>query len=290
MARALRVHIPGGFYHVTLRGNHQQPVFYSAADRDLLDGIVGEAVEKSGLRIHAYCWMTNHLHLLAQVSVNPLGRAIHRIASRYARSVQRRLETTGHLFERRYHCVIVDADGYLLTLLRYIHRNPVKAGMVKDPLEYRWSSHRNYLGLPGQPWVTTNFGLSLLGATHDRAIVRYRELVGSALEDDQDSNELPLNPHYKDVLGSDEFAARIFPGERKSPSQWTLDALIMDCSRIFNLTEEQLASPTKSRSLTKARAWLARETVAAGITTVSALARRLNRSEGSLRQLLLRYP
>ena len=74
MARRLRLHVPGGFYHVTLRGNHRQPIFFSAADRELLDRIVGDAVARSGARIHAYCWMTNHVHMVIQAGAEHRSR------------------------------------------------------------------------------------------------------------------------------------------------------------------------------------------------------------------------
>jgi REP element-mobilizing transposase RayT len=290
MARRLRLHVPGGFYHVTLRGNHQQPIFFSRLDRDLLDGIVAEVVDRSGLRIHAYCWMTNHLHLLMQVAEEPLGRAILRIASRYARKVQARLETTGHLFERRYHCTIVDADQYLLTLLRYIHLNPVKAGLACDPLDYQWSSHRNYLGLAGQNWVTTDFALNMLGATRSRAIAAYCKMMGSACETEWGSGEPPLNAKFKDVLGDDDFAARVTGFRWQLRPRPTLDVLISDCCRRFAVTEVQLASRSKIHPLIVARAWLTHEAIAQRIASVSAVARRLDRSEGALRQLIMRYP
>ena len=146
MARRLRLHVPGGFYHVTLRGNHRAPIFFRSADRDLWERFLADSLERFGARLHAYCWMTNHVHMVIQVSEFPLGRIILRTASAYARTVQLRLETTGHLFERRYHAVLVDADAYLLTLLRYIHLNPVNGGLTRDPDAYRWSSHHAYTG------------------------------------------------------------------------------------------------------------------------------------------------
>src|SRR5688572_16379423 len=116
MPRPLRLHVPGGFYHVTLRGNHRQDVFRTPADRGLLDEIVAAAIRDLGVRMHAYCWMTNHIHLLVQVSDTPHGKFVLRIASRYARKFQECMETTGHLFERRHHAILVDADSYLLAL------------------------------------------------------------------------------------------------------------------------------------------------------------------------------
>ena len=146
MPRYPRLHVPGAFAHVTLRGNHRQDIFFSAADRELFNQLVGEVIECCGARLHAYCLMTNHVHLLIQVGDVPLGRIMLRIASRYARTIQQRFYTTGHLFERRYHSILVDADECLLELLRYIHLNPVRAGMVDNIAAYPWSSHHAYVG------------------------------------------------------------------------------------------------------------------------------------------------
>ena len=154
MPRRPRLHVPGAFYHVTLRGNHRQDIFFTSKHREFLNGIVATVIERFAARLHAYCWMSNHIHMLIQVSDVPLGRIILRIASPYARAVQAELSTTGHLFERRYHAVLVDADEYLLGLLRYMHMNPVRAGMVNHPADYPWSSHHVYLGSREESWVT----------------------------------------------------------------------------------------------------------------------------------------
>jgi putative transposase len=119
--------------HVTARGNHRQDIFFKHADRQLLDEIMSEALERSGARIHAYCWMTNHVHLLVQVGERPLGRLMQQVGARFARTIQKELRTTGHLFENRYHALLVDVDNYFLELLRYIHLNPVRAHIVSLP-------------------------------------------------------------------------------------------------------------------------------------------------------------
>lgn len=289
MSRRLRVHVPGGFYHVTLRGNHRQPIFFHDSDRDLLNRLVAEAVARYGLRIHAYCWMTNHLHLLVQVSDHALGEAIRFIAGRYARMLQQSLETTGHLFERRYYAKFVDADRYFLTLLRYIHRNPVDAGIGRDPLDHSWSSHRNYLGLEGQPWVTTAFGLRMLGTTHASACAAYLDLVGSARPDDAEVEAMLLGGSDQGVLGDDDFRSRVLSPRRTPPSSATLDELLLEVCRKSGVEESTLTGPSRCRALARFRADLAREAIARGIASVSAVARRLGRSEGALRQLLLRH-
>src|SRR4051794_35208921 len=105
MPRAPRIHVEGGYYHVILRGNHREDIFFRPSERDCFAELVAEVIERFRMRVHAYCWTTNHVHLLIQVSETPLGRAMMGIASRYARATQRRRSTTGHLFGRRYRAI-----------------------------------------------------------------------------------------------------------------------------------------------------------------------------------------
>ena len=130
MPRLPRLHVPGGFYHVILRGNHREDLFATREDRLVLNEIVAESIARCEARVHAFCWMTNHLHALVQIGATPLGKLVQRIATRYSRYRHRALHTTGHLFERRHRAWLVEADAYFVALLRYIHLNPVSAGMV----------------------------------------------------------------------------------------------------------------------------------------------------------------
>jgi putative transposase len=95
--------------------------------------------------------MNTHVHLAIQVGGVPLSRILQNLSFRYTRWVNGRRKRSGHLFQGRYKAVLVDADSYLDALVRYIHLNPVRAGMVKEPEEYRWSGHRAYLGLEKIP-------------------------------------------------------------------------------------------------------------------------------------------
>jgi REP element-mobilizing transposase RayT len=213
--RRPRIHIPNACYHVILRGNHQQAIFFLDTDRTLFERYVGDACGRSGARIHAYCWMTNHVHLLVQVADKPLGIFMQHVGTRYARAAQVRVDTTGHLFQNRYQALLVDVDAYFLELLRYIHLNPVRGGLVADPADYPWSSHRAYLGMPGASdeaakWLATDFGLRLLGAGDpDRARSKLRRFVAAGLR-------APRNPLYSEgpakgprVLGSAAFVQSV---------------------------------------------------------------------------------
>lgn len=289
MPRSPRLHVPGAFYHVTLRGNHRQNIFYCPADRTLLDEITAEVIERFTARLHAYCWMTNHVHLLIQVSDTPLAKLMLRIAGRYARTVQKRLKTTGHLFEKRYHAVVVDADDYLLELVRYIHLNPVRARMVTDPAAHPWSSHSVYLGKRSQPWITTDFALSMFHPQRDRAVAAYARFIGEATDHPATSPLAECNPSDSRILGSDDFAARLLGEAWRPRSRKTLGDLIAEAVDEFSVTEEALRSSSCERRLTKARAWVAYQATTLRITSVSEVARHFNRTEAALRHGVKRH-
>ena len=161
MPRRLRIHVPGGFYRVTLRGNHRRAIFVEEGDQRLLNVIVARAISNFGAKVHAYCWMGNHIRLLLQAGAEPIGEPMRNIAAEFARAMQAKLGTTGHFFERRYHATLVDSDAYLLQLIRYIHRNPIAAGIVVKASDYPWSSHHAYVGSRSETWVTVALGLSM---------------------------------------------------------------------------------------------------------------------------------
>ena len=292
MPRPLRLHVPGGVYHVILRGNHRQPVFTAPGDRVMLDALVAETLERFNARVHAYCWMSNHLHLALQVADTPLGPIVRRIAGVYARRIQRRLPTTGHLFERRYRSVLVDADAHLLRLVRYIHLNPLRAGLVADPAEYPWSGHRAYLGLASVPWLTTDFTLRLLGSHRARARLAYSRLIAAGGGPDDSALFTRGMPADTRVLGDDGFLARVTAIRARTrasnSSRPTLEQLIAATAEESGCTPEAMASTSKARAATDARCLVAQRALTAGIASLSEVARRLNRSHSSLIEALQR--
>jgi putative transposase len=285
--RPLRIHLPGGLYHVTLRGNHRQEIFHRDGDQDLLTRIVTETITRFSARIHAYCWMPNHIHLLVQVSETPLASLMLRIASRYARTVQKRLSTTGHFFERRYHAILVDTESYLLELIRYIHLNPVRASLVGDPGEYPWSSHHVYCQLRGEPWVTTDLVLKLWHPGRALAIAAYRQFIGSETTD----AALPAPGAADDrIPDNDGFLTKLDLKPGRAPSTETLEGIVAKGCTQLDVSVSELASRSRARRLSRARAWIAHRAVQERVASICAVARLLHRNESAIRQLMARYP
>lgn len=290
MPRPRRVHVPGGLHHAVLRGNHRQPIFDCAHDYLDFEALLAEALARYDASALAYCWMTNHVHLAIRVGEAPLGAVMANVASRYARRRQRAVPTTGHLFERRYRARLIDTDRYLLVLVRYIHLNPVRAGMVDDPRDYDWSSHRAYLDDGGPGWLTTAPVLGLLGATDDAARVAYRRLMGEAPgETDRDAVSVSLKAGRPRRTAGAPVPRPATGAESRIAAAPTLDALTAAMAARLGVSVEQILSRGRSAQVVRARAELARRAIAAGAATLSEVARHLGRSPSTVSDLLRRH-
>ena len=111
-------------------------------------------IERYGHRIHAFCLMGNHIHLLVQVGHTPLSKIVHNLAFRYSQYINRRHDKIGHLFQGRFKSILIDENSYFLRLIRYIHMNPVRAKLLRDPEENQWSGHSAYVGSADIAWLT----------------------------------------------------------------------------------------------------------------------------------------
>ena len=182
MARRPRMHYSGARYHVILRGNDRQDIYFRPADRELWQAILMGGLERYDSGLHCYCWMTNHVHMVIEVADIPLGALIRFVASQYSRKINLAKHRTGHLFERRYRAILIKDENYLKGLVRYIHNNPVRAGLVERPIDYRWSSHSAYSGNHVTTWLQTKLVLSTFGTTSTSARRAYNRFMA---EDDE---------------------------------------------------------------------------------------------------------
>ena len=180
MARLPRYIIPGQPQHIIQRGNNRQLMFAAEADYQFFRDALVEAAAKHGLAIHAYVWMTNHVHLLATPEFDDsIGKTFQSVGRRYVQYFNYTYQRSGTLWEGRYRATVVDSERYLLMLMRYIELNPVRAGMVAAPQDYPWSSYRhNALGKagPNADWLSSHEEYSRLGRDDADRQEAYRAL------------------------------------------------------------------------------------------------------------------
>jgi REP element-mobilizing transposase RayT len=193
MPRPPRLQAHGATYHVTTRGNRKQEIFIDTRDRLRFIQLVQEVVDLLGWVCHAYCLMTNHYHLLVQTPEPDISRGMHRLNGVYAKWFNWRHNYGGHLFERRFHDELVEGHAHLLELTRYIVLNPVRAGLVSHPREWRGSSYNATIGKEPQPaFLTTSWVLSLFSEDLDRARQLYPEFVEAHAAGYRRSRRVPV--------------------------------------------------------------------------------------------------
>ncbi len=177
MARPLRIEYPGALYHVTSRGNAGSRIFKKDTDRQSFLDLLGFVIERFNWLCHAYCLMDNHYHILIETPEGNLSRGMRQLNGIYTQKYNTKYHITGHLFQGRYKAIIVDKDSYLLELCRYIILNPVRAGMVYDPKEWKWSSYSQMFDPHPPIWLTTDWILGQFHTTRKKAIQAYRQFI-----------------------------------------------------------------------------------------------------------------
>ena len=171
MARKPREKSSSGIYHIILRGINRQSIFEDEEDQLKLLEVLAKCKEISQCRIFAYCLMDNHVHILLQEARESISMTIQRVSSSYVIWYNGKHDRCGHLFQERFVSEPVESDSYFLTVLRYIHQNPVQAKLVNDAAAYPWSSYSEYTD-PGR-LVDTYYALTLFAAKTDEAIRRF---------------------------------------------------------------------------------------------------------------------
>ena len=254
MARKPRIHYPGAVYHVILRGNAGESIFFDDRDRYRLYLILQYVVERFGCRIHGFCFMTNHIHLVVQSGDVSLSRIMQNLTLRFTKWVNYTQSRTGHIFQGRYKALLLDADAYLMELVRYVHLNPVRAGMVASPDDYPWSGHHAYMGKEKLPWLTTDWVLSMYSNDKQKARQRYETFVAEGIGETR-RNEFHDGTCDGRILGDDNFADEAFAkANQRRIHDYRLADIVSAVCRRYGITEEQLKSPGKTRLYSEARA------------------------------------
>jgi putative transposase len=209
MARQPRSILPGYPLHIVQRGNDRSDCFRRDGDYMLYLLHLRELADKLGCEVHAYCLMTNHVHLLL---TPPSGDAcavlMRNLGQRYVSRFNRSYQRTGTLWEGRFRSFLVDSTGYLLACYRYIEQNPVRAKMVRTPADYPWSSYHANAGRRPDPLVTPHADYLALSEDPDRRYLEYCELIENTLEitEIEKIRDATLSGM---PLGSEAFKARV---------------------------------------------------------------------------------
>lgn len=202
MARPLRIEFAGALYHVTARGNAQAEIYRDDADRQQFLELLDSAVRRYDWYCHAYCLMDNHYHLLIETGTPSLSKGMKYLNGAYTQMFNRRHHRVGHVFQGRFKAILVQKDAHLLELARYIVLNPVRARMVRQAIDWRWSSYRATVGVAETaPCLTTDWVLTGFARTRAEAQRLYREFV-QAGKDQPSPWEKLRNQIY---LGDDAF-------------------------------------------------------------------------------------
>ena len=205
MARPLRLEFPGALYHVTCRGNRRERIFRDRADRLAWLVETERMCRRFHFIVHAFCQMTTHYHMLIETPEGNLGQGMRQLNSAYSQYYNRRHGLVGHVMQGRYKAILVQKDGYLRELARYIVLNPVRAGIVSGPDDWEWSSYQSMMGTaPAPSWLTTDWLLACFGTDVSAARQGYHGFIMAGIGEDS-----PLkNVCFQCILGSEAFIAQ----------------------------------------------------------------------------------
>lgn len=207
MPRAAREKSKRGIYHVMLRGVNKQQIFEEKEDYEKFIQILEDCKEISKFELYAYCLMGNHIHLLLRVEKEPLETVFRRIGSRFVYWYNIKYERHGHLFQDRYKSEPIDDDAYFVVALRYILRNPVKAGLCKYAKDYQYSNFKDYVSSEENTLSDTEMGLSLIGKEE------FEDYINT--ENNDSCLEIEANPQ---IRITDEKAKKIIHKKAKCDS------------------------------------------------------------------------
>ena len=205
MSRSWRIEYAGALYHLLSRGNEGGDIFKEQKDRNLFLGTIGEFSERFDIDVFAYVLMDNHYHLLVRTRNANLKKAMHWFGTTYTQRFNRRHFRSGHLFQGRYKSMIVQNNAYMLQLSCYIHRNPLRAGIVKRLADYPWSSYLAYAyDRKVPPWLSTDLILSQFEKQHRHK--QYRQKVQKYAKEEK---RLWEDLRHGIFLGSKRFVEKI---------------------------------------------------------------------------------
>ena len=250
MARRPRLFAAGVLYHVIVRGNQRQKTFTAESDYQAYIERLARYRKKYDYVLHAYCLMPNHVHLLVESSEQPLAKFMQGLQQSYSQYFNLRHRKTGHVFEGRYKAILCQKDQYLLQLIRYIHLNPVRAGMVRSPERYRYSGDHVYLQGKATETIDPATVLSMLGGKQ-----AYRRFVQDGLSEGHKEEYYAVEDQR--FLGAEGFGARLLKKEAglsgKTLTRRSIETVARELAKLLKIDVQALCSPDQGWAISKAR-------------------------------------
>lgn len=275
MPRLPRLDIPGAVQHVICRGIERREIFIDEKDYRHMLGLLSRFQTKEGVHIYAFVLMPNHAHLLVRPLNMPLSTFMRKLLTSYAIYFNKRHKRAGHLFQNRFKSFIVEEDKYFLELIRYIHLNPIRAGIVQDLSAlsfYPYSGYSSLMGRVVHPFYEKDYVLSLFARTEAEARRRLVEFMRGGIEkgrrDDLTGGGLKRSlaamshkekkkrqAYDERILGSGDFVESILCKlEKKDKEGKPLEELLEKVAAACGITTKELCSGSKKPAVTKARA------------------------------------
>jgi REP element-mobilizing transposase RayT/DNA-binding CsgD family transcriptional regulator len=261
MGRPWRIEYEGALYHLMSRGNNGQAIFSNENDRILFLETISEMAERYDFEIYAYVLMSNHYHLLVKTLRPNLTKAMQWFGTTYTRRFNNRNFKSGHLFQGRYRSIIVQNDGYLMRLSCYIHRNPVRAGIVERLIDYPWSSYPVYAyGKKSPEWLNTQVILSYFSGADVHG--HYRKKVQHYAEEEK---RLLEDLHHGFILGAKNFVKQIrdqflpdkpqaaLPHQKQLKKDVQLDEIAPKAAQLVELDLDQAIQANRLRGSAKTK-------------------------------------
>jgi len=284
VARRPRVFAPGLLYHVIVRGNQRRKTFRCDDDYKAYLDRLERYRAKFHLRIYAYCLMPNHVHLLLESGSAPLGKFMQGVQQSYTQYFNRSYRKVGHLFQGRYKAIICDKEKYLLALLRYIHLNPVRAGLAKRPEGYVYSGHRSYLIRGTAKVIDARPILELLGGKK-----AYERLVLDGISEDHNGEYYAVEDQR--FLGEEGFGEEISRQAGETDQRKGMKSMETDFKEIaknLDTTAELLRGSDRRWEISAKRAKAVAALVREQGHSVSEVAKFLRRDQANISMMLLR--
>lgn len=288
MPRKRRFFRQNCFHHVIFRGVNGETIFLDDRDKTKFCLILQECCERHSLTVHGFCLMTNHIHLILLPTNESFQSGIHAFAFRYAQYFNRRHQRRGYLFQSRFKSIVVEDGEYLKRLIRYIHLNPLEAGLVKRPQDYIWSSYRSYLEHDYYMWLETDSILRRFGISRETAIQRLIDYTHQKIDAASDQN-LISKAFRKGAFGCEDFCIEMNVEQEtrinKDDAEVILKDLLKNICNKFQVTLEELQSPSKEKKIVMARSMLAIITRKMKKWPLEELARILHKNSGTISRL-----